>query len=79
MIINDPVFGELSYFLVWSKHMTIHFCGKETEIALTVEGEEDGKFDEEQYNGLSITHAKLGAHTTACFASDPRLLQAKAA
>ncbi|AWX57708.1 DUF2004 domain-containing protein [Brevibacillus brevis] len=49
MIINDPVFGELSYFLVWSKHMTIHFCGKETEITLTVKGEEDGKFDEEQY------------------------------
>ncbi|CAI8966064.1 DUF2004 domain-containing protein [Brevibacillus sp. IT-7CA2] len=49
MIMNDPVFGELSYFLVWSKDATIHFCGKETEIALTVKGEEDGKFDEEQY------------------------------
>ncbi|MED4726900.1 DUF2004 domain-containing protein [Aneurinibacillus migulanus] len=49
MIINDAVFGELAYFLVWSRDTTIHFYGKETEIALTVEGEEDGKFDEEQY------------------------------
>lgn len=49
MIINDPVFGELAYFLVWSRDTTIHFCGKEAKITLTVEGEEDGKFDEEQY------------------------------
>lgn len=49
MIINDPVFGELAYFLVWSRDTTIHFCGKEAKITLTVKGEEDGKFDEEQY------------------------------
>ena len=49
MIINDVVFGELEYNYGWVKYTTIEFCGKEAEIALMVKGEEDGKFDEEQY------------------------------
>ncbi|MGG2016513.1 DUF2004 domain-containing protein [Bacillus sp. S10(2024)] len=49
MIINDVVFGELKYDYVWVKYTTIEFYGKEAEIALMVKGEEDGKFDEEQY------------------------------
>ena len=49
MIINDPVFGELEYDYVWSKDTTIDFLGKEYEIALMIEGDEDGKFDDEQY------------------------------
>ncbi|WP_397537132.1 DUF2004 domain-containing protein [Rummeliibacillus pycnus] len=49
MIIKDVVFGELKYNYGWVKYTTIEFCGKEVEIALMVKGEEDGKFDEEQY------------------------------
>ncbi|MGE6260571.1 DUF6985 domain-containing protein [Heyndrickxia sporothermodurans] len=49
MTINDPIFGELEYDYGWSKDTAIHFFGKETEIALMIDGEEDGKFDEEQY------------------------------
>ncbi|MEB3052687.1 DUF2004 domain-containing protein [Bacillus pseudomycoides] len=53
MIINDVVFGELEYTYGWVKYITIEFCGKEAEIALMVKGEEDGKFDEEQYTAYN--------------------------
>ena len=49
MTINDPVFGELEYGQIWTKDTIIHFLGKEAEIALIIDGEEDGKFDEDQY------------------------------
>lgn len=49
MTINDPIFGELEYDYGWAKDITIHFFGKETEIDLMVDGEEDGKFEEDQY------------------------------
>lgn len=49
MTINDPIFGELEYKYGWSKDTTIHFLGKETEVALMIDGEEEGEFDEEQY------------------------------
>lgn len=49
MTIIDPIFGKLKYDYGWVKDTTIHFWGKETEIALMIDGEEDGKFDEEQY------------------------------
>ena len=49
MIINDPIFGELEYEYGWTKNSTVHFLGKETEISLMIDGEEDGAFDEEQY------------------------------
>lgn len=47
--VNNAVFGALDYELMWFRYTTIGFCGKEAEIALTIDGEEDGKFDEEQY------------------------------
>lgn len=49
IIINNPVFGELQYEYGWVKDTTINFLGKEIKIALLIDGEEDGKFDEEQY------------------------------
>lgn len=49
MKINDTVFGELEYEYGWFRYTTIEFCGKETEVALMIKGEEDGKFDKEQY------------------------------
>ncbi|PNQ79206.1 MULTISPECIES: DUF2004 domain-containing protein [Paenibacillus] len=49
MTVNDPIFGELEYNYSWAKDTTIHFFGRETEIALMIDGEEDGEFDEAQY------------------------------
>ena len=49
MTINNPVFGELEYEYGWVRDTTINFLGKEIEIALLIDGVEDGKFDEEQY------------------------------
>ncbi|MGG4213836.1 DUF2004 domain-containing protein [Paenibacillus sp. FSL L8-0638] len=49
MTVNDPIFGELEYNYSWAKDTSIHFFGKETEIALMIDGEEDGEFDEAQY------------------------------
>lgn len=49
MKINDSVFGELEFDYVWTKGTTINFLGNETEISLIVKGDEDGRFDEEQY------------------------------
>ncbi|MEH7458811.1 DUF2004 domain-containing protein [Bacillus pseudomycoides] len=53
MTINDEVFGELDYMYGWVRYTTIEFCGKEAEIALMVDGEEDGKFDKEQYESYT--------------------------
>ncbi len=60
MKINDPVFGELAYEYGWSRYTTIEFCGKEAEIALMIEGEEHGKFDEEQYIAYNSLIEKWG-------------------
>ncbi|WHX47204.1 DUF2004 domain-containing protein [Paenibacillus woosongensis] len=49
MKINDSVFGELEYDYVWSRNITIDFCGTETNIALMVDGDEDGEFSDKQY------------------------------
>lgn len=49
MAINDPIFGELEYEYGWVKGTIIRFFGKESEISLMIDGEEDGEFDEEQY------------------------------
>ncbi|OPH57692.1 DUF2004 domain-containing protein [Paenibacillus ferrarius] len=48
--VNDAVFGELSLFLSWSKATSIDFCSKLSDIELIIDGEEDGKFDQEQYD-----------------------------
>ncbi|EAZ84153.1 DUF2004 domain-containing protein [Lysinibacillus fusiformis] len=54
MKINDPIFGELEYDYGWTKDTTIYFLGEETEISLMIDGEEDGKFDEEQYIAYQV-------------------------
>lgn len=48
-MINDPIFGELEYEYGWIKDTTIRFFGKEIQIALMIDGEEEGMFDENQY------------------------------
>lgn len=53
MTINDAIFGELEYNYGWVKYTVIEFHGKEAEIALMIKGDEEGKFDEEQYTAYN--------------------------
>lgn len=47
--INDSIFGELEYDYIWSKDIIVDFLGKEVEISLMINGDEDDVFEEEQY------------------------------
>ena len=49
MKINDLVFGELEYDYIWFKEITIKFLKEDIKIALMVNGDEDGEFEDEQY------------------------------
>ncbi|WP_313636994.1 DUF6985 domain-containing protein [Paenibacillus sp.] len=49
MKINDAVFGELEYNYGWVRYTTIEFCETEANIALMVDGDDDGEFSEKQY------------------------------
>ncbi len=60
MKINDAVFGKLEYDYVWSRETTIEFCGKEADIALIIDGEEDGEFSEKQYASYNSLIQNLG-------------------
>ncbi|WP_039076053.1 DUF6985 domain-containing protein [Bacillus sp. MSP13] len=53
MTLNDKVFGELDYQYQWVGYRTINFLEKDTEIALLIGGEEDGEFDEGQYEAYN--------------------------
>ncbi|WP_340024262.1 DUF2004 domain-containing protein [Paenibacillus sp. FSL K6-1096] len=53
MIIDDEIFGELNYEFGWTKDTTIEFFGKEYEISIMIDGEEDEEIDEEQYESYS--------------------------
>lgn len=61
MKINDTVFGELEFDYVWSKDTTIEFFGGEVNIALMVDGEEDGEFSEKQYASYNTFKENWGA------------------
>lgn len=49
MKINDAVFGELEYNYGWVRYTTIEFCETVANIALMVDGDDDGEFSEKQY------------------------------
>lgn len=46
---NDKVFGELKYDLFWSKQIVVQFDEKDVEITLMIDGDDDGLFEDEQY------------------------------
>lgn len=48
-MINDEVFGQLSYEYMWSKRFTIDFFGNEFDIVILIDGEQDEPFEEGQY------------------------------
>lgn len=49
-MINDIVFGELEFDYMWCENITIRFWDKEQNIILMVAGDEDGEFEEGQYD-----------------------------
>lgn len=59
--INHTVFGELEFDYVWGKDTTIEFFGGEVNIALMVDGEEDGEFSEKQYASYNTLKENWGA------------------
>lgn len=55
---NDSVFGEIEYNLSWSKYCSLSFCGKESQIALMIAGDDDGEFENGQYEAYKEFIAK---------------------
>ena len=55
---NDSVFGEIEYDLSWNKYCSSSFCGKESQIALMIAGDEDGEFEKGQYEAYKEFIAK---------------------
>jgi len=49
MINKDSVFDDMNYRFIWSKNILMNCFGQTEEIALMVDGEEDGIFEDEQY------------------------------
>jgi len=49
MTVNDSIFGDLVNDYGWSRVITINFFGRETEIDLMIDVDEDGQFDEGPY------------------------------
>lgn len=53
MIINE-VFGEIEFDYTWSKEEEIIFNDKKEDIVLLIAGDEDGEFEEGQYEAYAI-------------------------
>jgi hypothetical protein len=52
-MIRDTVFGELEYTTFWKGYKKISFFNREADIALMIDGEDDGIFSEGQYNAYT--------------------------
>jgi len=46
---KDTIFGDIEYELGWSRVIKVDFFESETQVALIIDGEEAGQFDEGQY------------------------------
>lgn len=57
MIINE-VFGEIEFDYTWSKDEEIIFNDKKEDIVLLIAGDEDGEFEEGQYEAYGIFKEK---------------------
>lgn len=54
MVVDNEVFGTLTFDYTWSKNELISFRGKEVSIAFLVAGDEDGDFEEGQYEAYKM-------------------------
>lgn len=50
MIIDNKVFGKLEFDYTWYKKEKLSFLNKQYEIIILVAGDEDGEFEEGQYD-----------------------------
>lgn len=57
-MLNDEVFGEIEFDFSWSKEETIIFNDKKEEIVLLIAGDEDGEFEEGQYEAYTVFKEK---------------------
>lgn len=53
-MINDSIFGEIEYEYIWSRNSRINFLNKEVDIMLIIAGDEDGKFEDGQYEAYQM-------------------------
>ena len=57
----DPVFGEIEFNgFTWEKNIRLDFCGKEHQIILMISGDEDGEFEDGQYEAYKVLMARWG-------------------
>lgn len=50
MMINDSIFGEIEYDYIWSRRSKIKFFNNEVDIMLMIAGDDDGQFEDGQYD-----------------------------
>lgn len=49
MMINDSIFGEIEYDYIWFRRSKIKFFNNEVDIMLMIAGDDDGQFEDGQY------------------------------
>lgn len=49
MMINDSIFGEIEYDYIWFRRSKIKFFYNEVDIMLMIAGDDDGQFEDGQY------------------------------
>ena len=53
-MINDSIFGQIEYEYIWSRNSRINFLNKEVDIMLIIAGDDDGKFEDGQYEAYQM-------------------------
>lgn len=49
MMINDSIFGKIEYDYIWFRRSKIKFFNNEVDIMLMIAGDDDGQFEDGQY------------------------------
>lgn len=53
-MINDSIFGEIEYEYIWSRNSKIKFLSREVDIMLIIAGDDDGIFEDGQYEAYKV-------------------------
>ena len=49
MMINDSIFGKIEYDYIWFRRSNIKFLNNEVDIMLMIAGDDEGQFEDGQY------------------------------
>ena len=49
MMINDSIFGKIEYDYIWFRRSKIKFFNNEVDIMLMIAGDDEGQFEDGQY------------------------------